>query len=216
LHYQFTIMLDYPTQDPPRERDRNLVEIFLEHGKMGNKLRALNRCRISHQAKHLSCLSMADGRNLDPIYLHPPLVSKRLSFHRFGCEEPTRQDWTSWELFWQGYCNRFFELSLSLGNWERPGHRIRPWLIDTERDMIYHQNYHKIHAFIPLVKRITRSGSLYILLGEVNVVPILVVQIIVSKVEEDVVVVKGDGPRLPGLKPTLLLFWDTLHAEGGH
>ncbi len=36
------------------------------------------------------------------------------------------------------------------------------------------------------------------------------------KVEEDVVVVKGDGPRLPGLKPTLLSFWDTLHAGGGH
>ncbi len=70
--------------------------------------------------------------------------------------------------------------------------------------MVYHQNYHKFHAFIPLVKRITRLGSLYILLGEVNVVPILVVPITVSKVEEDVVVVKGDGPRLTGLKPTPL------------
>ncbi len=81
LHYQFTIMLDYPTQDPPHEWDRDLVEIFLECGKTGNKLRALNRCRISHQAKHLSCLSTANGRNLDPIYLHPPQVSKQLSFH---------------------------------------------------------------------------------------------------------------------------------------
>jgi hypothetical protein len=82
--------------------------------------------------------------------------------------------------------------------------------------VVYHQNYHKFHAFIPLVKRITRLGSLYILLGEVNVVPILVVPITVSKVEEDVVVVKGDGPCLPGLKSTLLSFWDTLHAGGGH
>ncbi len=47
-------------------------------------------------------------------------------------------------------------------------------------------------------------------------VPILVVPITVSKVEEDVVVVKGDGPCLPGLKSTLLSFWDTLHAGGGH
>jgi hypothetical protein len=152
---------------------------------------------------------MADGKNLDPIYLHPPQVSKRLSFHQFGHEEPTRQDWASWELFWKGYCDRFLKLPLLLGNWNRPKHRIWPWLIDTEQDVVYHQNYHKFPAFIPLVKRITRSGRLYILLGEVNVVPILVVPITVSKVEEDVVVVKGDGPRLPGLKPTLLLFWDT-------
>jgi ribonuclease HI len=82
--------------------------------------------------------------------------------------------------------------------------------------VVYHQNYHKFHAYIPLVKRTTRSGSLYILLGEVNVVPIMVVPITVSKVEEDVVVVKGDGPCLPRLQPIRLLFWEAMQAGGGH
>jgi hypothetical protein len=82
--YRFTVTLDYPTQVPPQDKDCDLVEIFLERGKAGNKLCALNRCRISHQAKHLSCLLMANGRNIDPIYLLPPQVRECLSFHRFG------------------------------------------------------------------------------------------------------------------------------------
>ncbi len=65
-----------------------------------------------------------------------------------------------------------------------------------------------------MVKKSTRSGSLYILLGEVNVVPTKVVPITVSKVEEDVVVVKGGEPHLPSLQPTKLLFWELLHAGG--
>jgi hypothetical protein len=65
-------------QDPPRERDSNLVEIFLENGKTGSELRSINKCRISHQAIYLSCLSMAEGKNLDPIYLLPPQVNERM------------------------------------------------------------------------------------------------------------------------------------------
>jgi hypothetical protein len=191
------------------------VEIFLEHGKTGNELCTLNRCRISHQAKHLSCLLTAKGRNIDRIYLLPSQVRERLSFHRFGREEPNKQDWASWEHFWRSYCSRFLKLPSPLGNWKTPGHRIWPWLLDTKRDAVYHQNYDTLHVFIPLLKRSTRSGSLYILLGEVNVAPTKVIPITVSKVEVDVVVVKGDGPCLPSLQPTKLLFQELLHAGGG-
>jgi hypothetical protein len=118
LHYRFTIMLDYPMQDPPRERERNLVKIFLENGKMGSELRSINKCRISHQAMYLSCLSTAEGKNLNPIYFIPPQVNKRMSFHQFGHEEPTRQDWASWEAFWRGYCGQFLEFPLPLGDWK--------------------------------------------------------------------------------------------------
>jgi hypothetical protein len=127
LHYRFTITLDYPMQAPPRERDRNLVEIFLENGKKGNELRSINRCRISHQAMYLSCLSTAEGRNLDPTYLLPPKAIKRTSFYRFGRKEPTRQDWESWEAFWREYSGRFLKLPSMLGDWITPGHRIWPW-----------------------------------------------------------------------------------------
>jgi hypothetical protein len=82
--------------------------------------------------------------------------------------------------------------------------------------VVYHQNYHKFHTYIPLVKRTMRLGSLYVLLGEVNVVPIMVVPITVSKFEEDVVVVKGDGPCLPRLQPIRLSFWEAMQAGGGH
>ena len=47
-------------------------------------------------------------------------------------------------------------------------------------------------------------------------VPIMVIPITVSKVEEDVVVVKGDGPCLPRLQPIRLSFWEAMQAGGGH
>ncbi len=47
-------------------------------------------------------------------------------------------------------------------------------------------------------------------------VPIKIVPITVSKVEEDVVVVKGDGPCLPRLRPIRLSFWGTMREGGGH
>jgi hypothetical protein len=153
--------------------------------------------------------------HIDPIYLLPPQVREHLSFHQFGQEEPTKQDWASWEHFWRSYCGRFLEPPSLLGNWKIPGHRIRPWLLDSKWDVVYHQNYDTLHEFIPLVERSTRLDSLYILLGEVNVVPTKVVPITVSKVEEDVVAVKEDRPRLPSLQPTKLLLWESLHAGGG-
>jgi hypothetical protein len=54
--------------------------------------------------------------------------------------------------------------------------------------------------FIPLVKRRTRSGTLYIYLGEVNVFPIKAVPITISKVDNNVGVEKEDGPLLPHLQ----------------
>jgi hypothetical protein len=80
-HDRFTITLNYPMQDPPWERESNLVEIFLENGKTGSELRSINKCRIFHQAIYLSCLSTAEGKKLDPIYFLPPQVNKRMSFH---------------------------------------------------------------------------------------------------------------------------------------
>ncbi len=106
-YYGYTITLDYPVERPPREGDVNLVAIFTKSGKQGKELVSLNRCRLTHQAKYLSCLSAVDRKYLDPTYLSPPLTKERLSFDRFAREEPTKQDWITWERFWRTYCNRF-------------------------------------------------------------------------------------------------------------
>jgi hypothetical protein len=108
----------------------------------------------------------------------------------------------------------FLELPHPLGSWLAPGHKICPWLHDAKHDNLYHQNYHKLHAFLPLVRRSTRSGTLYIYLGEVNVILIKVVPITISKVDNNVAVVKGDGPPLPRFQPIKPTFWESLHLKG--
>ncbi len=123
-HYGYNISLDYPTERLPREGDGNLVTTFLERGKLGKELVSLNQCCISHQAKHLSCISTAEGNHLDPVYLSPPLTKEHLSFDRFAQEEPTKQNWLNLEWFWRTYCNRFLELATPLGDWLVPGHKI--------------------------------------------------------------------------------------------
>ncbi len=66
--------------------------------------------------------------------------------------------------------------------------------------MVYRQSYHSIHAYILLVQGRTRSGGLYIYLGEVNIIPIKVIPISVDKVESDVIKIRGGGATLPRLQ----------------
>jgi hypothetical protein len=191
-----------------------LVTIFLERGKLGKELVSLNQSRISHQAKHLSCISTTEGKHLDPVYLSPPLTKEHLSFDRSMQEEPTKQDWLNWERFWHTYCNRFLELTTLLGDWLVLGHKIWPWLLDVERDVVFCQNYQDLKVYIPLVKQTTRTGSLYTYLGEVNIIPTKVVPISISNITDDVVSVKGESPPLKPLWSIRPTFWDSLLSRG--
>jgi hypothetical protein len=132
---------------------------------------------------------------LGPCHLSPPLTKECLSFDCFAREEPTKQDWLIWERFWHTYCNRCLELAAPLGDWLVPGHKIWPWLFDVERGVVYHQNYQDLKVYIPLVKQITRTGSLYTYLGEVNIIPTKVIPILISNIMDDVVSMKGEGPH---------------------
>jgi hypothetical protein len=213
-HYSYIITLNYSTERPPCEGDCNLVMIFLKSSKLGKELVSLNQCRIMHQAKHLSCLSTADGKHLNPTYLSPLLTKEHLSFDRFAQEEPTKHDWFIWERFWRTFCNRFLELSSLLGDWLIPSHKIWPWFYDTERDVLYCQNYQDLKVYIPLLKQTTRTGIIYIYLGEVNIIPMKVVPISISSITDDVVSVKGEGPPLHPLQAIRPTFWESLMNGG--
>ncbi len=166
-------------------------------------------------SKYLSCISTADRKYIDQAYLSPPSTAKRLSFHRFAQEEPTKQDWKAWDKFWRTYCNRFLELPKTLGEWTSPSHRVWPWLLDIERDVVYHQNYHSLTAYIPLMKLTTRAGSQYIYLSEVNIIPTNVLPITINKVTDNIVSVKGVGSSLLTLNVCLNTFWEMLMCRGG-
>ncbi len=82
--------------------------------------------------------------------------------------------------------------------------------------MVYCQNYYELKAYTPLVKRSTRTGSIYMSLGEVNIIPTKVVPISITSTSEDVVFVKGEGSSLlPPLRTTKPTFWESLMKGGG-
>jgi hypothetical protein len=95
-----------------------------------------------------------------------------------------------------------------------PGHNIWPWLFNVEQDVVYPQNYQDLKVYITLVKQTTRTGSLYIYLREVNIIPTKVVPIFISNITNDVVCVKGEGPPLKPLWAIRPTFWDSLFSRG--
>jgi hypothetical protein len=121
-----------------------------------------------------------------------------------------------WEDFWHEYCNHHFDLSLPLGWWEYPGCRVWPWLLNKEQNFVYRLSYQSIHAYILLFQGRMRSGGVYIYLGEVNIIPIKVVQITIDKVKPDVIKIRGGGAALPRLQQETQTFWDSLSREVAH
>jgi hypothetical protein len=77
--YKFAVHLDYVTLAPPRESNRDLLDVFIDQQQKGGTLKGLNRCRIAHQSIHLSCILTVDGKNIDPLYLSPPKTGMRTS-----------------------------------------------------------------------------------------------------------------------------------------
>ncbi len=214
--YKLAVHLDYVTLAAPQENDQDLVDVFIDQHQKGGTLQGLNRCRIAHQSIHLSCILTADGKHIDPLYLSPPKTGMRTSSIQFSRERPTPKDCITWEKFWHNFCNPGLQLKVPLGVWTAPGHRIWPWLHDGEWDVVYHQSYTAICAYILLVENRTRSGSLYIFLGKVNVIPTSVVPITVAHTDHNVVAQRNNGPCLSMLKHVHETFWQSLALGGGN
>jgi hypothetical protein len=91
-HYELTPVLVYKKIEPPREGDRELVEIFIEREHSARRLMALNRCRLAHQAMFLSCIYTIQGTEIDNSYKGKPLDNDRRSDFNFAPEQPTAGD----------------------------------------------------------------------------------------------------------------------------
>jgi hypothetical protein len=193
--HNFCIYLDYPVQPYPRDQDREIVELFLDGGQRTRALKILNRCRLVHKAIYLSCILKAEGNHIDPRYLQPPTGEDRLPFFKFSQEQPTREDWILWEQFWRSYCGNGLRLPCPLGDWKEVGHKIWQLLYDTKHDKVYKQTYDKMYVYDLWVKSCTRAGSMYSLLGEVNVMPVNVTPITIRKILPGIIAMQGAGPK---------------------
>ena len=71
-HFKFRIVLDYPTQQEPRENDTLLISLFNAWTNEMQSRRSLNRCRIVWNAIFLSDVATANGRQVEHHMTQPP------------------------------------------------------------------------------------------------------------------------------------------------
>jgi hypothetical protein len=102
-----------------------------------------------------------------------------------------------------------------LGDWKGVGHRILQWLHDTKHNKVYEQTQDKMYVYNLWVKSRTRAGSMYSLLGEVNVMPVNVTPITIRQILLNVIAVQGAGPKLTPLQAPRLSFWNYILSCGG-
>ena len=181
-HCELTPLLAYKKLEPPRQGDRELVEIFLEREQNTGRQKALNRgCRQAHQALFLSCICTVKGTDIDDAYMGKPLDKEWRSDFNFAPEQPTPGDWVLWRDFWQEYRNR--TNSEILGMWVGYGHRLWEWVCDKSRDTIYQQTYETVQVFSRATRSNTRSGGYFISVGRTNAVAYGAIPISVKKLD---------------------------------
>ncbi len=137
-YFNFSIHLDYPTLQLPREKDILLIDFFKQHagGDIG-VLTSLQRCRITWNLLFFSDMVSADGRRIEPAFLAPPssLNPPRSSFD-FQEERPTRRDWATWAGFWARCTDVGHALFIPMGKWLAPSHRQWVWFYNSADNVI--------------------------------------------------------------------------------
>ncbi len=184
--YKFRLNLGYVTHRFPRESDQEIVDIFLTSNAKGKDLIILNRCRISHEAIFLSCISTGEGTHIEQAFLFPPAHTERQSTWKFSRETPMDREWAIWEAFWRNHCNPRLRLPHGVGRWVTTSHQFWPGYHDKTKDVLYRQTTTAFFAYVLLVQNRNRVGNLYILLGETYAIPTRVVPVSASQVEKDV------------------------------
>ena len=61
--------LDYDDLRPPRDRDRCLMEVYVEAGLRGKQLQQINRARMHQEVMFLSDVASANGRYIEHHFL---------------------------------------------------------------------------------------------------------------------------------------------------
>jgi len=101
--------VDYPPTKPPWERDKCIMQALLDAGVNHEDWKVCNKVRKHQQAMWLSCISVANGSGVDPLYLYSWRDSwegssgESRSQSDYGSEWPTEDDWNIWRQAWRTY-----------------------------------------------------------------------------------------------------------------
>ena len=219
LHfYKITLNLKYNHIPLPRERDMEIVELISQYETSKKIKLSLNRCRIKHQALFLSCLATYDGTRINQAYLQPPQREEQLSGYRFSKEQPTANDWSTWNLFWQKVYPTRLQLPLPLGKWKNPSHRLWQWVIDPRGEKLYRQTLSRVEYYTKVVYSATRAGGTFSKVGLADSLPCKGKPVDATFIHpncSDGVKIQSRGGTFDTWPASQTTFWSVLAEQGG-
>ena len=139
------IQLNIPHQQlqPERENDRSLMELANHVFSKASDLKAINKVRMLHEVIHLSDITTANGRSLDPAFLiSDPFPEKRNDYLWPAKHHVFQTDFTIWRKFMEYlFCYTNSTLPLPLGPWTKikfpHENKNWHWFINEERTLLY-------------------------------------------------------------------------------
>ena len=121
--------------EPPRARDKWLMQAFIDEGYTGADLVILNRVRIHQEVLFLSDVLTANGGSVDKRYAQERIGGQTWSRYTFPLESPAESDFTLW-------ANAIYRVSpmgravLRMGECRSIGHKEWAWRLDEENDCL--------------------------------------------------------------------------------
>ena len=119
---KINMYLPHTNLGPQRTNDKAIMDIALRYSTNKDILTALNRVRMIHEIIHLSDITTADGKHLDPAFLRSdPFPEQRNSFAWPVKHKLQPGDYTTWRLFLEFvFSNSNLSLHSPLGPWIKP------------------------------------------------------------------------------------------------
>jgi len=151
------ILSDSMDFSQPREKDMELMQIFIRSGYRHTELGMLNRCCLFSQMTYLSNICNATGTKLEQ-YLWQTPHRRESTYIWLAMLKPTQMDWRLWQQALQDslLLGRNLTLPTPLGKWHttmgnRPG-----WYYHPVENALYHRMETEItrHSMYPRQSRL--------------------------------------------------------------
>ena len=141
--HEIKINLPHTTLEPARLNDRALMDLARHAFSTGRELKAINKVRMLHEVIHLSDITTANGRSLDPAFLiSEPFPELRNDFTWPSKHNVFPADFTIWRIFMEYlFCYTDSTLPLPLGPWlsiQYPHqNKAWHWFLSEDKEYIY-------------------------------------------------------------------------------
>ena len=120
----------------PREGDDFIMQVILRARYTSDKVRRINRVRVSMQVLFISDILTASGHMIAPDILSPRPKGETRSSMRWSNEHPTSSDMTLWRNAMQAICPSRC-LGRGVGRFINKTHRIWKWHWNSNGSMLH-------------------------------------------------------------------------------